>query len=116
MLFHNVLNMGLFGPSIMAGEVAYYKTQINPQWGLPLDSRGPLTKSDWSAWIASMVPAGEEAFSAQIFSTEWNFLTQGPSKGVPFSDFFATDDGHVLGFRARPVQGGLFAKLLTSAQ
>jgi hypothetical protein len=110
MLFHSLLNMDIFQPSIMEQEIAFYKTVTNNQWGLPLDSRGPLTKSDWSSWIAAM--SNDTTYSQLIFDLEWKFLTQGPSKGVPFSDFFSTADGHVLGFRARPVQGGLFAKYL----
>jgi len=111
MLFHSVLDLDIFDPSVMAQEVAFYKTVLAP-WGLPLDSRGPLSKTDWSAWIAALSGDSEQAFQQQIWGFEWKFITTGPSKGVPFSDWYSTADGSVLGFRARPVQGGLFAKYL----
>jgi hypothetical protein len=111
MFFHTVLGLDIFGPEVMRAEVAFYKTVL-AAWGLPLDSRGPLTKTDWSSWIAALAEPSEGAFQQRIWDFEWNFVTKGPSKGVPFSDWYATDDGHVMGFRARPVQGGLFAKYL----
>lgn len=112
MLFDRVLRLGTFPTSVMDAEVAYYKTQLKP-FGLPLDSRGPLTKTDWTSWIGAM--SSDVEFATELFDFLLQFVLTSPSRGVPFSDWYATDDGRVLGFRARPVQGGLFAKyLLTS--
>ena len=110
MLFHYVLQLSIFeGAQIMGQEIEYYKTQ-QTTWGLPLDSRGPLTKSDWTSWIAAM--SADSEYSTTLFDAELTFLMTGPSKAIPFSDWYSTADGHVLGFQARPVQGGLFAKYL----
>jgi hypothetical protein len=113
MLFDQILRLNTFPPSVMAQEITYYQTQLKP-FGLPLDSRGPLTKSDWTSWIAAMSP--DPAFANALFLYILKFVLTSPSRGVPFSDWYAADDGHVLGFRARPVQGGLFAKYLLSEQ
>lgn len=110
LLFHYILSLSLFdAPQLMSQEIAYYKTQ-QTAWGLPLDSRGPLTKSDWTSWIAAMT--ADASYSSLLFDAELTFLMTGPSKAIPFSDWYSTADGHVLGFQARPVQGGLFAKYL----
>lgn len=109
LLFQNILGLDIIPASMMADEVAFYKTKLQA-WGLPLDSRSTLSKTDWTSWIAAM--STDSAFSTQLFQFLLKFVTQSPSRGVPFSDWYAVDTGAVIGFRARPVQGGLFAKFL----
>ena len=43
------------------------------------------------------------------------FLADSPAR-VPFSDWYNTNDAHVIGFIARPVIGGVFIKLLDDPQ
>lgn len=113
-LYQYILSSGgmkpLFPTTLMDSEVKFYQSVLQ-LWGLPLDSRGTLSKTDWSSWIAAM-SSDQSQFSKQIFQYLYKFAMSSPSKQVPFSDWYDTADGAVLGFRARPVQGGLFAKAL----
>lgn len=78
-------------------------------FGIPLDSRSHLTKGDWTSWIAAFNdnPADKDA----IFEKLYKFANESPDR-VPMSDFYDAGTGHVLGFRARPVMGGLFIRAL----
>ena len=89
-------------------ELASYLPRIN-EYGLPLDSRAPYTKSDWSMWVAAMAD-NKETFTAMVKPMS-KFLAETPSR-VPFSDFYDTTTGCYERFIARSVQGGVFMPLL----
>jgi hypothetical protein len=78
-------------------------------FGIPLDSRGNLTKSDWTSWIVAFNsdPQQQDA----IFGKLYKFANESPSR-VPLSDLYNVVTGRVIAFRARPVMGGLFARAL----
>jgi hypothetical protein len=77
-------------------------------YGIPLDSRSNLTKVDWASWVAAF---GDNQQANAIFAKLYKFANEGADR-VPFSDIYNVVTGQMLGFRARPVMGGLFARAL----
>ena len=100
--------MNLFPTDVAKLESDFYQTQLL-DFGVPLDSRGHLTKADWSSWIAAL--SSDKQQEDAIYAKLYKFANESPDR-VPFSDFYDAGTGHVLGFRARPVMGGLFIRAL----
>lgn len=104
-----ILGLECFPPEVARTEIAYYKGILNP-YGLPLDNRQAYTKTDWHIWTACLADSPEdfEAFVAPVA----RFLNATPDR-VPMTDWYQTTDATMVGFRARPVIGGVFIKMLT---
>jgi len=102
-----LLGTGLVPESIMAEQAAWYRSVLN-EFGLPLQVPHSYAKSDWemltAAWL-SRYPV-----SQQLIKRVYDYATTTPSR-VPFSDLYDTISDHQVAFRARPVQGGMFALL-----
>jgi hypothetical protein len=94
-------------------ELAYYETRLN-QFGLPLDSRGPLAKLDSSMWIAAMTK-GNTQQRQQIVDSLYTFAHSTPTR-IPLSDVYDTTTNKAVYFTARPVLGGLSALDLLPSQ
>ena len=79
------------------------------RYGVPLDSRTHLTKTDWSVWSATLAdnPADFEALISPIY----DYLNQTTARD-PLADSYETDKVHSGGMHARPVIGGVFIKML----
>jgi len=77
------------------------------QYGVPLDDRADFTKTDWLMWVAAM--GNKEQFQA-ITDAVYKFANETPDR-TPFTDWYETSTGRRKGFTARPVIGGLFAKV-----
>ena len=109
LVWDSILGLDVFPPSVAQMEVAHYKKVIQ-RYGVPLDSRTHLTKTDWSFWSASLAdnPADFEAITAPIY----DYLNATTARS-PFVDSYVTDDIHSDGMHARPVIGGVFIKMLT---
>ena len=97
-------------PEVARKEVAHYRTVLQP-YGVPLDSRTKLTKTDWSIWSASL--AENEADFVTLTSPIYKYLNETTARS-PFADSYVTDDVHSDGMHARPVIGGVFIKLLAN--
>lgn len=108
LVWDRVLGLDLFSPAVADAEIAGYKQRMNA-FGVPLDSRETYTKSDWLVWCASL--ANSESDFRGIVASLRRFLDESPDR-VPFSDWYGTTDGKVVGFRARSVVGGIFIKML----
>lgn len=112
LVWDRILGLNVFPPVVAQKEVAFYKT-VMQRYGLPLDSRTHLTKTDWSIWSATLAdnPADFEAFITPIY----DYLNQTTLR-LPLMDSYQTDrlgGGWGPLFYARPVVGGLFIKMLT---
>jgi hypothetical protein len=109
LVWDRVLGLNVFPPELPKQEIAFYKAHLKP-YGLPLDSRTNITKTDWTLWSASL--ADDNADFETIISPLYTYLNTTGNR-VPFTDGYDTtklNDGDL--FHARPVIGGVFIKLL----
>ncbi len=112
LVWDRILGLNVFPPEVARREVAYYK-KVMQKYGVPLDSRTKLTKTDWSLWSATMAedPADFEAIVSPIY----DYLTA-TSARMPFVDSYITDKLASDGMHARPVIGGVFIKMLADRE
>ena len=108
LIWDTLLDLDIFPAEVARKEVAYYKTRLK-RFGVPLDSRTRLTKTDWSLWIATMTKAPAD-FEAMVWPIH-DYLNQTTAR-LPFVDSYMTDNAQSDGMRARPVIGGVFIKML----
>jgi len=108
LLFQKVLGLDLFPQSVFDKELAYYASTKLNTYGVPLDNRATFTKSDWEMWVAAM--GTQDQFNTLV-NALYNFAHTSPSR-VPFTDWYDTKSDVRQGFQARPVMGGLYARLL----
>lgn len=108
-VWDKVLGLKLFPESVYDKDTKFYISQINT-FGVPLDSRKAYTKSDWSLWTALM--ANDTADFKKLIAPLYTFATTSQGR-IPLSDFYQTTDGTVQSnFRARPVVGAFFIRML----
>lgn len=108
LVWDHILGLNIFPSDIAAKEIAYYKTKMH-KYGLPLDSRTTTTKTDWSFWSASM--STDQADFESFIGPIYGYLNATTAR-LPLTDWYNTDNLHDTGFKARPVVGGLFIKML----
>jgi hypothetical protein len=108
LVWDKILGLNIFPPEAAQHEVAYYKSMLQP-YGVPLDSRTKLTKTDWSLWSATL--ADNQADFEAIVSPIYDYLNATSARS-PLVDSYVTNDIHSDGMHARPVVGGIFVKLL----
>lgn len=106
--FDKILNLGLFEQELYEKEVDYYLSKAN-EYGTPLDNRAVYTKSDWLMWVARLTDDAEK--SKTVVRCINTFLKKSSDR-VPFGDWYKSDSGNFIEFRARSVQGGCFILLL----
>ncbi|MGA2618483.1 MAG: DUF4965 domain-containing protein [Thermoguttaceae bacterium] len=109
LVWDQILGLKAFPPSVARQEIAYYKKVMQP-FGVPLDSRTRLTKTDWSIWSATM--AEEPADFQALISPIYDYLNRTTARS-PLVDSYVTDNAASDGMHARPVIGGVFIKMLT---
>jgi len=109
LVWDRILGLNVFPPSVAQMEVAHYK-KVMQRFGVPLDSRTHLTKTDWSIWSATL--ADNQADFEAIISPAYDYINQTTVRD-PVADSYVTDDIHSGGMHARPVVGGFFIKMLT---
>lgn len=109
LVWDQILNLHVFPPTVAQSEIAYYKSVMQP-YGVPLDSRTHLTKTDWSIWSATM--ADNQADFETLISPIYDYLNATTAR-QPLVDSYVTNDIHSSGMHARPVVGGLFIKMLS---
>ena len=107
LVWDKLFGLELLPDSFYSQETKSYLARSNT-YGIPLDSRSALTKSDWLLWCAAMADADD--FAAFLHPVA-RYVRETPSR-VPFSDFYHSEDGVSARFIARTVQGGLYMPLL----
>lgn len=112
-LKYNILFDKLFGFDCIGQEVCERETDCyiekRNRFGTPLDTRKQYTKSDWILWTAALTDKKEKAEA--LYQPVVEYLKASPSR-VPFGDWYETEDGKIVFFMNRTVQGGIFAPLL----
>lgn len=108
LLFDRWLGLNLIPQEKIHQELDFYRRQMRP-YGVPLEDRFSYTKTDWEAWVAALDL--QHPGSRQILESLVEVFHRSPDR-VPLSDWMETDSARVRGFRARFVQGGLWAPLL----
>lgn len=111
LVWDKLLGLRLFDRRVVAKEVAFYQRQLQP-FGLPLDNRENYTKTDWEVWTATLADS-REGFDA-LMRPVYAFVNATEPR-VPLTDWYFTRDARLRGFRARPVIGGVFIKMLEDA-
>jgi len=108
LVWDKLLDLHVFPPEVARQEAIYYKKMIQ-RYGVPLDSRTRLTKTDWCLWSATL--AEDRAGFEGMVSPIYDYLNATTAR-LPFVDSYTTDDSRSEGMRARPVIGGVFIKML----
>ena len=110
LVWDRILNLNIFPPEVAQKEIAHYKT-VMQRYGVPLDSRTHLTKTDWSFWSATL--ADNQADFQALISPIYDYLNETTARD-PLADSYETDKIQSGGMHARPVVGGLFIKMLAT--
>lgn len=108
LVWDKLLGLNVFPPDVAKKEVAWYRKEMQ-KYGVPLDSRTKLTKTDWSFWSATLAD-NQQDFEAIVAPT-LDYLNQTTAREM-FADSYITTDLRRGGMHARPVIGGLFIKML----
>jgi hypothetical protein len=108
LVWDKLLGLDVFPPEVARREVAQYK-EVLQRYGVPLDSRTKLTKTDWCLWSATL--ASDRGDFEAIVAPIYDYLNDTTAR-LPFVDSYVTDNRGSDGMRARPVIGGLFIKML----
>ncbi|OAA56899.1 glutaminase GtaA [Cordyceps fumosorosea ARSEF 2679] len=104
-----VLRLGFVPEEVYAMQSAWYPRVAN-EYGMVLDTRGTLTKTDWEIFAAS---TAEEATKMEFVRLIAKWINETKTWRA-LTDLYDTKDGGYprgIEFTARPVVGGLFAIL-----
>lgn len=109
---YNLVWDKIWGWDLMAdvrnNEIAFYTNNKMKTYGLPLDSRGDLCKSDWQMWVMGF--ADLESQRTKLINTLWKYINETPSR-VPVSDNHYASGGSQAMFQARSVVGGYWMRV-----
>ncbi|MGC8739541.1 MAG: glutaminase domain-containing protein [Candidatus Hydrogenedens sp.] len=108
LVWDRILDLNLFPPEVARMEMEYYKSRQN-QYGLPLDIRKDYTKTDWLIWCATLT--NNKGDFNTLFQPFYRFMNE-TSDRIPLTDWYDTKTGKCVGFRARPVIGGVYIPFL----
>jgi len=108
LIWDRILGLDIFPASVARKETAFYMTRLN-RYGLPIDNRESYSLVDWTVWTAALSDS-KETFETLI-QPIYRFADETPDR-VPLADWYGTVDGKHLYFRARPVIGGVFIRML----
>ena len=108
MVWDDVLGLNVFPRAVKDKEIALYLKKMQP-YGVPLDSRTNFGDLDHSFFSATM--ANSDADFQAMIAPFYAYL-DGTNTRVPMADLYKVDDINSDGFRARPVVGGAFIKMI----
>ena len=95
---------------VRTNEMSYYMTKMQ-SYGLPLDSRGDLCKSDWQMWVMGF--ADLQSQRNTLINTLWKYINETKSR-VPVSDNHNVKSGSQAMFQARSVVGGYWMRVFVN--
>ena len=101
MVWDKIWNWNLFKTE-RSQEMQFYINRCQT-YGLPLDSRGELCKTDWQMWVTGF--AETKSYRDKMIGLLWKYINETPSR-VPVSDIHYVKDAKHSGFQARSVVGG----------
>ena len=107
LVWDKLFGWGFLDEEFYRKELDGYISRMNA-YGLPLDSRSSIGKTDWILWTAAM---GDQSQAEALMKPVVKYLQETPTR-VPFSDHYDTESGATELFIARTVQGGLFMPVL----
>ena len=107
-VWDNLLGYRLFSDEMKKGEIELYKSKLN-RYGVPLDNRSDLTKTDWLMWSTRIYDDAE--YTASVSKSIVNMINETLDR-VPMTDLYFTSTADWYSFRARSVVGGLFINLI----
>eukprot|EP01051_Picozoa_sp_SAG22_P003147 SAG22_NODE_150_length_17426_cov_8.082588_12_plen_787_part_00 len=113
LVWDKILQLGLIPQSVFDTEVAFYKQRF-ARFGLQLDHRRDLTKTDWLMWTGAL---GDEAYFGQVVDSVFAQLGA-DNTDKPLTDLYNTSTAQAappplgVGFRDRAVVGAFWAKML----
>jgi hypothetical protein len=120
LIWNRLWGLDLFPPEPANKETSYYRKKLLA-FGFPLDSRHAYTKLDWEAWSASLT--GSRADFDALMAPVYDYVDRTPVP-IPLSDWYdaangtpityRNHQGKELSFRARPVVGGIFVRMLNN--
>ena len=104
-----LLGLDLFPQEILEREVLHC-IDNSFAYGIPLDNRSKMSKTDWTMWMAALTDDKEKR--DKIMGLVYNVLVNSPDR-VPFSDWIVDcETGNYKEFVNRTVQGSMFILLL----
>ncbi|CAK3997801.1 DUF1793-domain-containing [Lecanosticta acicola] len=109
-----LLNLGVIADEVYDMQSKWYPC-VSQIFGVPLDSRGSWTKSDWQMWVAATCSPS----TRRLFVNAIAYWLNTTAANVPFADLYdtvsygnsPTISGSTVLFEARPVVGGHFSLL-----
>ncbi len=108
MVWDKVLGLHVFPPQVAQKEIAFYLKQMQ-LYGVPLDSRTKIGDLDHSFFAATLADKDAD-FQAMLYPF-YDYLNATTAR-LPLVDTYQVNDAHSDGFRARPVVGGAFIKMI----
>ena len=93
---------------VRTNEMSFYTNNKMKTYGLPLDSRGDLCKSDWQMWVMGF--ADSQTQRTKLINTLWKYINETNSR-VPVSDNHYASGGNQAMFQARSVVGGYWMRV-----
>ena len=107
LFFDKVLGFGLFSPDLLERETDYYLAHAD-RYGVRLDERSSISKTDWLLWVASLT---DDRSKTERFIDMIDLFLKEDTRREPFDDRYYVDTGTGEKFRNRTVQGAIFAPL-----
>ncbi|KAJ5220115.1 hypothetical protein N7468_009319 [Penicillium chermesinum] len=106
------LGLGLVPQQVYEMQSTFYPTVAN-KYGVPLDTRHTLTKSDWESFAAAIASTETRDLIFQNIAT---WINETPTN-LALTDLYDTVSGNYPNptFIARPVIGGAYAPLLLNS-
>ena len=109
LVWDNIWDWGLFS-TVRKQEQSFYYNKTKA-YGLPLDSRGDLCKSDWQMWAYGFAETNVQR--VRLVNLLWKYINETTSR-VPISDNHHANTGKQAMFQARSVVGGYWMGVFVS--